>query len=111
MNPDSNATAVVSNTGLCMPTVIHGTAKLCSLPWFDQIRGCSKRRQRYVSLYKEKLRADMNAVDDSAAPAPGTDPSAGGVTLSLAVVTEIDDIEVKQLTFEQVLLFRFLAEV
>ena len=83
-----------------------GVQKRQETRWdFSRIHGASRRRTRYVELYKLKLAADAAAAGEDVGS------SAASKTLPAAVARELDNIEVKQLTFEQALLYRFIAEV
>lgn len=70
---------------------------------FDRVQGVGIRRTRYIELYKYRLRVE--------AAAAGEDAGTTDKALPASVARELDLLEVKHLTFEQALLFRFIAEV
>ncbi len=67
-----------------------------------QIAACSRRRERYVQLYKKQIASDASMFDDAVSTSVGISPFEA---------TELDRIEIKELSFEQALLFRYIAEV
>lgn len=72
---------------------------------FTRLHGAAARRRRYVELYKRKLAVDALAAGED------TGLAAGDKVLPAGIAREIDNLEVKLLTFEQALLYRYLAEV
>ena len=72
---------------------------------FTRLPGAAARRRRYVELYKRKLAVDAIAAGEDVGSA------AGDKVLPAGIAREIDNLEVKLLTFEQALLYRYLAEV
>ena len=68
---------------------------------FGRLVGATGRRRLYVALYKRKLAAEAAAAED----APGEK------VLPPAIAAQLDAIEVKELTYEQAILYRYLAEV
>lgn len=68
---------------------------------FRRVIGASARRRRYVELWKHRLLAD--------AAAAGEDVGAAAA-LPTGIAREIDNVEIRYLTVEQALLYRYLAE-